>query len=138
MQLLSTTMREKWGSGTLDSEYHLSLSGNSSAELVNTATGTASFEWQNGKLVDKANTQDVFAFTEWKGHLTLRDRVIHLEDNHVRSVSGVQRVNGTINLSRESDLQFERDKGAGFTLQGPLDAPSIVESPATAALGLHQ
>jgi hypothetical protein len=68
----------------------------------------------------------------------LRDRVIHLEDNHVRSVSGVQRVNGTINLSRESDLQFERDKGAGFTLQGPLDAPSIIESPATAALGLHQ
>jgi len=138
MQLLSTAMKEKWGSGTLDGVYHLSLSGNSGAELVNTATGTASFEWRNGKLVDKSNTQDVFAFTEWNGRLTLRDRVIHLEDNHVRTVSGVQRVNGTINLSRESDLQFERDKGTGFTLQGPLDAPSISESPATASLGLHQ
>lgn len=138
MQLLSTAMKEKWGSGTLDGEYHLSLSGNTGAELVNTVTGTASFEWRNGKLVDKSNLQDVFAFTEWNGRLTLRDRVIHLEDNHVRSVSGVQRVNGTINLSRESDLQFERDKGTGFTLQGPLDAPSIIESPATASLGLHQ
>ncbi|HEX7962786.1 MAG TPA: AsmA-like C-terminal region-containing protein, partial [Terriglobales bacterium] len=138
MQLLSTAMKEKWGSGTLDGDYHLTLSGTSGAELMNTALGAASFEWRNGKLVDKSNTQDVFAFTEWNGHLTLRDRVIHLDDNHVRSVSGIQRVNGTISLSRESDLQFERDKGTGFTLQGPLDAPSIVESPATASLGLHQ
>jgi len=139
MQLLSTALKETWGSGMLDAQYHLTLSGNKSSELVDTATGSASFEWRNGKLLSKSNTQDVLSFIEWSGRLMLRDHVIHLEDNHVHSGSGVQRVSGTINLSRESDLQFDTGKGAGFTLQGPLDAPSIVETPATTALtGLHQ
>jgi uncharacterized protein involved in outer membrane biogenesis len=138
MQFLSTALKETWGSGMLDAEYHLTLSGNNGPELVNTATGSANFAWHNGKLLNKSNSQDVLTFAEWSGRLMLRDRVIHLEDNHVHSGSGIQRVSGTIKLSRESDLQFDTGKGAGFTLQGPLDAPSIVETPATTALGLHQ
>jgi AsmA family/AsmA-like C-terminal region len=138
MQLLSTALKETWGSGILDAEYRLTLNGKTSVELVDTAAGSASFAWHNGRLLSKSNTQDVLAFTEWSGRLMLRDGVIHLEDNHVHSASGIQRVSGTVKLSRESDLQFDTGKGAGFTLQGPLDSPSIVETPATTALGLHQ
>ena len=139
MQLLSTALKETWGSGMLDGEYRLTLNGKTGADLVNTAAGSATFAWHNGKLVSKSNTQDVLAFTEWNGRLMLREGVIHLEDNHVRSASGIQRVSGTVKLTRESDLQFDTGNGAGFTLQGPLDSPSIVETPATATLSsLHQ
>jgi uncharacterized protein involved in outer membrane biogenesis len=139
MQLLSTALKETWGSGVLDAEYRLTLNGKTSVDLINTAAGSTSFAWHNGKLVSKSNTQDVLAFTEWSGRLMLRDGVIHLEDNHVRSASGIQRVSGTVKLTRESDLQFDSGRGAGFTLQGPLDSPNITETPATTALGdLHQ
>ena len=140
MQLLSTALKETWGGGMLDAEYRLTLNGKTSIELVDTAAGSATFAWHNGKLVSKSNTQDVLAFTEWNGRLMLRDGVIHLEDNHVRSTSGIQRVSGTVKLTRESDLQFETSRGgAGFTLQGSLDSPNITETLAMATLsGLHQ
>jgi hypothetical protein len=138
MQLLSNALKEGWGSGTLDAQYNLDMSGNDSGELLDSASGTANFQWQKGKLAGKKSAT-MIVFSQWDGDAVLRDRQLRLEGNRVLSTSGTQRVSGTVGLNGDADLQFEDSHGGGFAIQGPLNSLTLSQSYSNAALGTaHQ
>jgi len=95
---------EPVGSGSLDIEYQLTMSGQTIDELASSASGSGQFIWRNGEirsLHSEGEEPTGLNFTAWNGRFTVENRRIALENTRMTSASGVHEVSGQVSFNRE-------------------------------------
>ncbi|HZD31542.1 MAG TPA: AsmA-like C-terminal region-containing protein, partial [Candidatus Angelobacter sp.] len=126
---LSTLMHDPWATGTLSGQYTIGLAGLDRAQLRDSATGSANFEWTAGTFrhisLDAKTTS--LPFTSFAGDLALRNGMLTCQQCSLKSLHTTYTVSGSARFDRSLDLKLERSGGPSYSVSGPLDKP-IVES----------
>ena len=93
---------------------------------------TRDFDWRNGLWRNVQLGQAPLQFSDFAGHIVLRDGSFQISASKMQSSGGTFAVAGSIKGS-ELALQFERAHGAAYRLRGTLQKPLVVVPPATEA-----
>ena len=138
MTQLAALMHDNWATGSVDSEFSLSMSGLTAAKLQSSASGTADFTWNNGSLrhvmLDARGTP--IAFSSFGGKLALDSGTFTLTDCKMQSAGSSYAVKGTASAG-SLDVKLEHAGGRSYVISGTLDKPQVQTvglSPAEAAL----
>jgi hypothetical protein len=126
MAELALPMRDNWASGTVDTNYRLTMLGNSPAEFAKSMSGNASFDWRNGAMrhVVLDGHSGPLQFTRFTGQLQIRNGSISIPETRMAGRAGVYTVSGTASLGRELGLNVSSG-GRSYVVSGPLDKPKV-------------
>ena len=135
---LSQAMGDKWITGMATAQYHLSMSGNDKAQLLDSPEGTLQFDMRDGTLphVTLASRSGSLQVHRFRGHMILRQGQLQFEQAKLEVPSGSYEVTGTASLGRKLNLSLGRNGAPAFAILGTLGAPRIVSRPETQA-ALH-
>jgi hypothetical protein len=127
MAQVSSQMHDPWATGTLTGQYTIGLSGLDNAQLRDSATGSANFEWTGGSLRHLAleGMAAPLSFTSFKGDIALRNGTLTCQQCGLKSQGASYTVGGSADLNRSLDLRLERPEGASYAITGPLDNPHV-------------
>jgi hypothetical protein len=122
---LGPVFGEPWGTGTLNGETHLTLSGYRAQDLASSAKGDFSFTWQNGSLPAPERAVDfpLEHFERWAAKGTIADGALALTGGGVASGARTNALRGSIGFDRALDLTLETRRGhvkIGGTLAQPV------------------
>ncbi len=131
---LSALMHDNWATGTLGLKYALSLRGTTSADLRDSADGSATFNWTGGSLrhVTLQGRGAPLAFSNFSGSLTLQKGTFNLIDCKLLAGNVPFNVKGTASYDRNVDLRMEHAGGHSYVITGTLDKPRVETVPAAA------
>lgn len=113
---LEAARSEDRPTGSVDVNYHLSMSGSNTDALSSSLAGSGNFTWHNGTIqTSAADSQDpsVLTFGLWSGEFALGKQRVTLESTKMVSTSGMREVSGEIALNRELNLRLVKSAGAG-------------------------
>ena len=140
MESIDDALGQQVGTGILDLDYRLSMSGTNVDQLAATASGSGQFAWQEGAMpavhTEGEHTPSLM-FATWTGRFTFEQERIALENTRMASASGVREVSGEISFNRQWNLRFVRSNGSGFVASGSVGQPTIVYEPAKLAEARH-
>lgn len=140
-QLASLT-KEAWGTGTLSGEYEVKLNGWSSADFLKSATGTCEFQWRDGVLRHIAfdGGGGPVHFPQWLGHCDWSPDGFRVSGSKMWAASGIYVISGTVQPSKDLQLEFVRGDGTAYQVTGTLEKPQVAAVPArrTAEASLHR
>ena len=131
-QLLHTPL----GTGTVSAKYQLTIKGWGSADLWNSAAGTADFNWHGGSWRNVQLGRAPLQFSSFTGRLQLSDGRFEITPSRMQVGSGVYAVHGSVSNGRLA-LQFDRGDNLAYRLSGTLQKP-VVEAPPAATGALHR
>lgn len=135
MEQVNIALDEQIGTGTVDLNYQLAMSGASSERFASSLNGSGDFVWHNGEIhgVHSDGEQNPsLSFSAWSGRFTVERRRIALRDTKMNSTSGVREVSGEVSFNREWNLTFARPNGNGFVATS-IGKPIITNEPAKVA-----
>jgi hypothetical protein len=124
---LATLMHDPWATGNLSGRYTIGLTGLDRAQLRDSATGSARFEWTNGAFrhISLDAKSAPLSFTSFSGDLALRNAVLTCQQCTLQSQRTGYAVTGSATLNRSLDLSLQREGGPSYTVSGPLDKPRV-------------
>jgi AsmA family/AsmA-like C-terminal region len=127
MAQVSSQMRDPWATGTLTGQYTIGLSGLDKAQLRDSATGSANFEWTSGSFrhlaLEEKSAQ--LSFTSFKGDIAIHNGSLTCQQCELKSQGLNYTLSGTAGLDRSLELRLERPSGASYAISGPLDKPQV-------------
>lgn len=128
---LAELMKDGWIRGTADGSYHVSMTGVSAKNLLDSATGSFLLDASNGELPHiSLGDGGPVQMQHLTAELTLRNGSIEIENGKLNTPSEIFHVSGTASLAEVLNVRFTRPSASGFNIVGPLAAPRV--SPFTA------
>ncbi len=127
MAQISTQMHDPWATGTLTGQYTIGLSGLDKAQLRDSATGSANFEWIGGSFrhVELDLKSAPLSFTSFKGDIALGNGTLTCKLCELKSQGVNYIVSGSAGLDRSLELRLEHPGGDSYAISGPLDKPHV-------------
>jgi len=139
---LAAMGKDAWGSGTLNGAYDLKLSGWQASDLFASAKGSCQFQWRNGMLRHLAldGRSNPVRFPLWGGQCQWSPEGFRVSGSKMRTVSGIYQISGTVQPTRDLQLEFVRADGTAYEVTGTLEKPRVTAAPVarTAEAALHQ
>jgi hypothetical protein len=135
MAQLASAMHDNWATGKITGAYKITMSGNTSAQLLTDAKGDISFDWQNGTLrhVTLANSSAPLAFHDFSGALQFSNGTITLApESKMTTHGGIYQVSGTASPAHEMNIIL-RNGSHAFAVTGTLGKPKVTPAPASQA-----
>jgi len=136
LEQVNALLEEQLGTGSIDLDYRLTMSGSNVNELASSSTGSGSFNWHNGAIHSVHSDDEqtpALTFSAWSGRFTVAKQHIALQGTKMISVSGVREVSGDVSFNRQWNLRFVRANGSGFVATGSMSNPNISNEPAKLA-----
>lgn len=134
--------KDPWGSGTLDGAYDLKLSGWQASDLFATAKGSCQFQWHNGMLrhLTLYGQTNPVRFPLWAGQCQWSPEGFRVSGSKMRTVSGIYQISGTVQPTKDLQLEFVRADGTAYQVTGTLEKPHVTATPVarTAEAALHR
>jgi len=130
MAQVAALMRDPWATGTLTGQYTIGISGLDPAQLRNSATGSANFEWSSGSFrhITLEGKTTPLLFSNFKGEVSLRDGTLSCLQCALKLPGADYSVSGKADLDRSVDLEFAGAEGRSYKVTGPLDKPRVEAS----------
>lgn len=127
MSQLATLMHDSWATGSLDATYSLSLSGVGAAKLLNSASGTADFRWNNGGLrhVILEGRGAPITFASFLGKVTLQDGTFTVSNGDLQSGGNKYVVTGTAASDGALNVKMDQGGGKSYVISGTFDKPTV-------------
>lgn len=135
MAQLSALMHDNWAAGKVGGTYKLVMSGDTASQLLGSAKGELTFDWENGswRHVVLANATAPLTFKRFAGLLQFSAGGIRLApESKMTTNSGIYQVSGTASSAREMDLTL-RNGSHTYAISGTLDKPKVTPAPAAQA-----
>ncbi len=134
--------KDAWGSGTLNGAYDLRFSGWQASNLFASAKGSCQFQWRNGMLrhLTLDGRTSPVRFPLWAGQCQWSPEGFRVSGSKMRTVSGIYQISGTVQPTRDLQLEFIRADGTAYQVTGTLEKPRVTASPVarTAEAALHR
>lgn len=134
--------KDAWGSGTLNGAYDLKFSGWQADDLFATAKGSCQFQWRNGMLrhLTLDGHPSPVRFPLWAGQCQWSPEGFRVSGSKMRTVSGIYQISGTVQPTRDLQLEFIRADGTAYQVSGTLEKPRVTATPVarTAEAALHR
>lgn len=114
----SALEKEKWGSGVLNGQTTLTLSGPHASDLEGSAGGTFHFTWQNGGL----GKGPLKHFALWTAGGAVINNALQMNSGGILQKGRIEPVRGTVGFGRQIKLTVRTRKGpvaVGGTLAAP-------------------
>jgi len=111
--VLADLFGEQWGSGQLNADTNLAMTGLSASDLASSAAGDFSFAWQNGALAKAvpASTAALTQFDRWTGKGTIASSGLTISSGGIVRARRTSPLHGTISFDRSLDLTLETRRG---------------------------
>jgi len=138
---VASLMKDSWGSGTLNGSYDLKLAGWDIGDLLTSSKGTCQFQWRDGTLKHLAldgKTPQVH-FPQWAGQCDWSRDGFRVSGSKMQAASGIYVISGTVQPSKDLQLEFVREDGTAYQVTGTLEKPHVAAAPAsrTTEAALH-
>jgi AsmA-like C-terminal region/AsmA family len=119
---------DNWITGTARTNYRLTTSGYTMAELIASSNGSLQFDMSNGALTHIAlgTTAAPFHVRRFKARLILVDGQLEIQEGKLDADSGIYQVSGTASLGQNLNIRVVHDGSHAFGITGTVDAPRIV------------
>ncbi|MCU1308964.1 MAG: AsmA [Candidatus Angelobacter sp.] len=129
---VSALTHDNWGTGSINANFKLSMSGTDAAALRDSAAGSLEFVWEDGSVRRLAAPQfpSGLQFARWTGTAKLSSGAIEWGNSTIDSPSGRIRISGTATLNRELKLNLLTDTHE-IQVTGTLERPELNVQPAT-------
>jgi AsmA family/AsmA-like C-terminal region len=125
LEQLSSAMHDPWVTGTAGASYEVKASGNTVADLLESATGTLTVEAREGTLPHLTLTRDPLEFERFAGKFILSDGELDITDGKLQCTEATYQVAGSASMSNELNLRLVRNTGRGFNVTGSLTDPIV-------------
>jgi len=134
-------MKDTWGTGVLSGSYELKLSGWDVRDLLSSSKGNCRFQWNDGTLRHLAldgKTPQV-RFPQWNGTCEWSREGFRVSGSRMQAASGIYVISGTVQPSKDLQLEFVRGDGTAYQVTGTLEKPHVAAAPAsrTTEAALH-
>jgi hypothetical protein len=134
-------MKDTWGTGILNGSYEFKLSGWDVGDLLSSAKGTCQFQWRDGTLKHLAldgKTPQV-RFPQWTGQCEWSRDGFRVSGSKMQAASGIYVISGTVQPSKDLQLEFVRGDGTAYQVTGTLEKPHVAATQAsrTTEAALH-
>jgi hypothetical protein len=130
---IAKVFSEHWGSGLAGFSAHLEMSGLTSHNLMNSATGTLHWNWSKGTLGPSnqpgLGTLPLPRFDGWSGDAVINDGSLNIRHSIMTRGAEFAPVAGSISFGRELDLNGRSGQHL-FTVAGILGQPIVKIVPA--------
>jgi len=128
LEEFAKSMHDGWITGTARTSYRLTTSGYTTAELLNSATGTLEFEMRNGTLphIAMVTAPAPFRIRLFKASLILVDGKLQIQEGKLDASDGIYQVSGTASLGRNLNIRMARDGAHAFSITGTVAEPRVV------------
>jgi AsmA family/AsmA-like C-terminal region len=125
---VAETMHDGWITGGGSATYHVTASGYTMGELLDSAEGGAQFEMRDGILphIELTSGNGPLHVRRFKGQVTLRDGVFAIKEGKLQAASGIYEVSGTASLGRKLSIRIAQDGSHAFNVTGTVEEPSVV------------
>ena len=134
---VATLMRDGWITGAATVSYHVSLSGYSSGDLFESASGALYLDIQDGTFAHVlfTNGSTPLHVSRFRGHVVLQDGKFDIQQGKLEAPTGIYQVSGTASPGRELDIRLLHDPSHGFSITGTVAEPrvSLISRPETRA-----
>jgi hypothetical protein len=134
-------MKDTWGTGALSGSYDLKLAGWNVGDLLTSSKGTCQFQWRDGTLKHLAldNKAPQVRFPQWTGQCEWSRDGFRVSGSKMQAASGIYAISGTVQPSRDLQLEFVRGDGTAYQVTGTLEKPRVAATPAsrTTEAALH-
>jgi hypothetical protein len=134
--------KDSWGTGTVSGTYEVKLSGWQASDLYASAKGGCRFQWRNGTLrhLTLDGRTPAVRFPLWDGSCEWSPEGFRVSASKMRTVSGIYEVSGTVQPTKDLQLEFIRADGTAYQVTGTLEKPRVTATPAarTAEAALHR
>ncbi len=133
MAEVAAAMNDDWAAGSLDGDWHLTLTGWDSRGLGQSAAGSLDFDWRDGMLRHLALGSrpavpsaviTPMRIRRFEGRATLRAGSLTLEKSRLEAPDGIYTVSGSASLGRELALRFDA-RSRSYDVSGTLQAPQV-------------
>jgi len=121
---VSTAMRSKWASGTVDLDYDVVMSGAAAGQLLASADGKMRFAWQNGELRHVTLGNETLRFSRFAGSAALKNGAFSISESKMHTPRGILEVSGTASLSRQLDLRLN-GSARSVAITGTVENPKV-------------
>jgi hypothetical protein len=135
LKQLSQAMHDGWITGTGTASYRVNAAGLTEAELMASANGSLQMDELEGTLphVVLNNEMGPLRIRSFAGRVLLQSGKFQITASKLEAPEGDYQVSGTASLGGILNLKFMHTHARGFTVVGPLDDPTIVQSAAAEA-----
>ncbi len=134
--------KDTWGAGTLNGAYDFKFSGWQASDLFASSNGSCQFQWSNGMLRHLAldGRTNPVRFPLWAGQCQWSPEGFRVSGSKMRTVSGIYQISGTVQPTKDLQLEFVRADGTAYQVTGTLEKPHVTATPVarTAEAALHQ
>lgn len=132
---VAASSRDPWGTGTLDGSYEIKFSGWLAPDLFATSKGNCRFQWHNGMLrhLTLDGRTSPVRFPLWDGECEWSRDGFRVSGSKMRTVSGIYEISGTVQPTRDLQLQFVRADGTAYQVTGTLEKPHVAAAPVARA-----
>jgi hypothetical protein len=128
MDEIGTAIDQEVGTGILEVQYRIAMSGSNAAELTASLDGSGTFSWQKGELrslPSETESSAPLTFSLWSGQFAVRNQSIEFAKTQMISPSTVREVAGRIAFDRGWNMRFVSTNGSGFAATGTIANPVI-------------
>jgi hypothetical protein len=124
-------MKDTWGTGTLSGSYSLGFAGWEAPELLSSSKGTCDFQWRDGTLrhLTLDGRSGPVRFPQWNGECAWTDDGFRVSGSRMQAASGIYVISGTVQPTRNLQLEFVRGDGTAYQVTGTLEKPRVAATP---------
>lgn len=132
---LSQTMHQEWITGVGTATYRTTAAGLTASELMASANASLKVEELEGTLphIVLDNEMGPLRMRKFTALVLMQDGKFEIADGNLDAPGGAYQVTGTVSLSGVLNLKLTRAHAGGFSIVGPLGAPSVAQATAAEA-----
>ena len=138
VEQVNSALDDYIGTGSLDLQYRLATSGQTTDRLVASLKGSGQFTWHDGAIrntIAEETNDTLLSFKTWAGQFEVDRQRIALQSSKMTSALGIREVAGDLSFDRRWNLKFTHTNGsglvttAGITPQvAPKQPPKLAET----------
>jgi len=123
----SLVLRDNWAAGVGNASYDVVISGSSAGELAASASGSMTFDLQNGAFRHIALTpgDGPLEFSNFSGKLKIRQGELEFVEGKLQAPGGIYSLSGTATFGRQLDLKLMQENGQVYSITGSLERPRV-------------
>ncbi len=125
---LGTLLKASVGSGTLEVNYKLKMSGWDAAALASSANAETEFTWRGGDLRISPDVRTPLRVLAGEGKASLDDSGWTVSSCKWSTPTGTYQLNGTVSRDSALALEFTQENGAVWKFAGTLAKPQLSTS----------
>jgi hypothetical protein len=132
LELLSEAMHDGWITGRASATYRAAASGLTAGDMMTSANASLQVRELSGTLPHIVLDSETgpLRVRKFKGGLVLQGGKLEIAEGKLDAPGGVYQVSGTASLGGILNLRLMREASGGFTVVGPLAAPSVTQAAA--------